>query len=120
MAPTAGPDAVLGMQAAYYVTTGVAPFVSRRLFEAITGPKHDWWLVQTVGGVVAVLGAGLGFAIAHRRVTPEVTGIAAGTAGVLTAIDVWYVAKRRIRPTYLLDAAIETGLLAGLLRAARG
>ncbi len=24
--------------------------MSRRLFEAVTGPKADWWLVQTLGG----------------------------------------------------------------------
>ena len=42
-------DRVLLAQGGYYVATGVAPFISRRLFEAITGPKSDWWLVQTVG-----------------------------------------------------------------------
>ena len=39
-------------QSAYYVVTGVFPFVSRRGFEALTGPKREWWLVQTVGAVV--------------------------------------------------------------------
>src|SRR3954453_8582479 len=39
---------VLLLQGGYYVLTGVAPFVSRRAFERVTGPKAEWWLVQTV------------------------------------------------------------------------
>jgi hypothetical protein len=107
-------ERVLGAQAAYYVATGLAPFASRRLFEAVTGPKLEWWLVQTLGGVVTAVGAGIGVAAARRAVTPEITGIAAGTAGALALADVWFVARGRIRPTYLLDAAAEAGILAGL------
>jgi hypothetical protein len=112
-------DRVLAAQAAYFVATGVAPFVSRRLFEAVTGPKREWWLVQTFGGVVTAVGAGIGVAVARRRVTPEIVGIAAGSAAVLAVADVWFVARGRIRPTYLLDAAAEAALLAGLARASR-
>ena len=112
-------DRVLAAQAAYFVATGVAPFVSRRLFEAVTGPKREWWLVQTFGGVVTAVGAGIGAAVARRRVTPEIVGIAAGSATVLAVADVWFVARGRIRPTYLLDAAAEAALLAGLARASR-
>src|SRR4051794_34537304 len=39
-------------QSVYYVVTGLAPFVSRRAFEAVTGPKREWWLVQTVGALL--------------------------------------------------------------------
>ena len=110
---------VLRAQGAFYVATGLSPFVSRRAFEAVTGPKREWWLVQTVGAIVGVLGAGMLSAAARDRVTPEVTGIAAGAAGALAAIDVVYVARRRIRVTYLLDAAAEVGLVAALLAARR-
>ena len=37
---------VLALQGAYYAATGVAPFVSRRAFEAVTGPKLEWWLAR--------------------------------------------------------------------------
>ena len=107
-------ERVLAAQAAYFVGTGVAPFVSRRMFEAVTGPKREWWLVQTFGGVVTTIGAGIASAVARRRVTPEVVGIAAGSAAVLAVADVWFVARGRIRPTYLLDAAAEAGIVAGL------
>src|SRR3954454_24793941 len=94
----------LYVQSAYYVATGVLPFASRRAFEAVTGPKREWWLVQTTGAIVKVIGGALASAAAHRRVTPEVLGVATGTAAALAAIDVVYVARRRIAPTYLLDA----------------
>jgi hypothetical protein len=103
-------------QGVYYLVTGVAPFVSRRAFEAVTGPKREWWLVETVGVLVTAVGGGLIGAAARDRVTPELLTIATGCAGGLAAIDVVYVARRRIAPTYLADAAIQVALLAGLAR----
>src|SRR4051795_11812907 len=97
---------------AYYVATGVAPFVSRRAFEAVTGKKREWWLVQTVGVVVTAVGGGIVAAAARDRVTPEIAVIAAGCAGGLAAVDVVYVARGRISPAYLADAAAQVGLLA--------
>jgi hypothetical protein len=105
---------VLAAQGGYYLSTGVLPFVSRRAFEALTGPKLEWWLVQTVGGLVDVVGAALLSAACRRSISPELLGVAAGSAGVLATIDVVYVAKGRIAPTYLGDAAVELGLLGAL------
>lgn len=110
----AGLRRVLAAQGLYYAVTGAAPFASRRGFEAVTGPKTEWWLVQTVGAVVGVVGAGLLCAAARDRVTPELTGIAAGCAAALAAIDAVHVARRRIAPTYLVDAAAQAALLAAL------
>jgi hypothetical protein len=112
--------AILTVQGAYYVTTGVVPFLSRRAFEAVTGPKLEWWLVQTVGALVTVVGGAL-LSGAHRgRITPELRRVAAGSAGSLATIDIVYVARRRIAPTYLLDAAAQLALLAALARGSRG
>jgi hypothetical protein len=97
-------------QGAYYVGTGVAPFVSRRAFAAATGPKREWWLVETVGLLVTAVGGGLISAAARDRVTPELRAIAAGCAAGLAAIDIVYVARGRIAPSYLVDAAIEISL----------
>lgn len=104
------------LQAAYYIASGLLPLVSMRVFEAITGPKTDRWLVKTVGLLVAVIGGALGLAARRRRVEPEVVLVAAGSAGALAVIDFVYVAKRRISPVYLLDAVAEIALLAGWLR----
>ena len=112
--PAPNERAVLLAQGGYYVATGVLPFVSRRGFEAVTGPKREWWLVQTVGGLVTVIGCALLAIGIRRRSNPELVGVAAGSAAVLAAIDVVYVAKRRISPSYLVDAAIELALVGGL------
>ena len=110
---TPQPRHVLLAQGGYYLVTGVVPFVSRRLFERVTGPKREWWLVQTVGVLVTPVGAGLLSATLRGRETPEVVGIAAGCAAGLAAVDVVYVAKRRISPVYLLDAAAQLAFVAG-------
>ena len=101
-------------QSAYYTATGVAPFVSRRGFESVTGPKSEWWLVQTVGALVTVVGGGLASAALRDRMTPEVVGMAAGCAAGLGALDAFYAGKGRIAPTYLVDAAAQAAILAAL------
>ena len=110
---------VLVAQGGYYALTGLAPFVSRRAFEAVIGPKREWWLVQAVGAVVAPVGVGLAVAGARGRTTPEVVGIAAGCAAGLAAVDVYHASRGRISRAYLLDAACQSAALAGMARGLR-
>jgi hypothetical protein len=110
----------LAAQGGYYLTTGLVPFVSRRAFEAVTGSKREWWLVQTVGALVTAIGGTLLSAVRRSRITPEIRGLAAGSAASLAAIDVVYVAKGRIAPTYLIDAAAQLVLIGGLAARATG
>lgn len=107
------PRDVLLAQGGYYAATGVVPFVSRRLFERVTGPKLDWWLVQTAGVLVSASGGAMLSAALRRRETPEIVGMAAGCAVGLAAVDVVYVAKRRISPVYLLDAIVQLAFAGG-------
>lgn len=106
------PRQVLLARGGYYVATGVAPFVSRRRFERVTGPKLEWWLVQTVGVLVTAVGATLLSGVRRRRETPELAGMAAGCAAGLAAVDVVHVLRGRIAPVYLADAAIQLAVLA--------
>lgn len=117
--PLSGLETLAVAQGAFYVATGVWPFVSMRSFETVTGPKPERWLVKTVGGLIGVIGGVLASAGARRRVTPEMVVLGAGSAAVLAGIDVWYASKRRISPVYLLDAAAEIGIAAGWALAAR-
>jgi hypothetical protein len=103
---------------AFYLITGVWPFVSRRAFEKVTGPKTDWWLVQTVGIVVTGIGLTLLAAARRPRVPPEASLLAVSSALGLASIDVVHVARGRLRWTYLLDAAAELALIAAWLAAA--
>jgi hypothetical protein len=99
-------------QSAYFVTTGVAPFISRRFFERVTGRKRDWWLVQTVGALLTGVGGTLGASAARGGIRPEVRLLGATTASTLAAIDIVHVARRRISPVYLADAAVELAFTA--------
>jgi hypothetical protein len=103
---------VVAVQGGYYVATGVLPFVSRPLFEAMTGPKRDWWLVETVGGLVTVVGAALLAGAARSEPSGELKVVGLGTAVVLAGIDIAYVVNGRIAPTYLIDAGTQLGILA--------
>ncbi len=105
--------AVPWLHAAYFLAGGLWAVLSRRSFEAVAGPKVDYWLVRTVGGLLTVVGTVIAVATMRRRLTPEIRWLAMGTSGVLIAIDLVYVAKRRISPVYLLDAATNLMLIAG-------
>ena len=93
-------ETVAVVQGALYAATEVWPILHLRSFEAVTGPTREGWLVKTVGGLVGVAGAALMASGLRRRVTPEMAMLGAGSAVVLAAIDVVYVAKRRISPVY--------------------
>lgn len=99
-------------QAAYYAVTGVWPLLSIGTFQKVTGPKHDLWLVKTVGVLVAAIGGALWLA-ARKEGAPseEAVALAAGSAAGLAAIDIVYPLKRVISPIYLADALVELGLV---------
>ena len=104
---------VAALQAVFYVSTGLWPVLHRRSFERVTGPKTDFWLAQTVGVMVAAIGAGLGQAASRRRpVARELRTVAVGSAAGLAVMDLVLVTRRRVSSVYLLDAAAETALVA--------
>jgi hypothetical protein len=102
---------VAAAQGAYYVLTGLWPIFHLRSFELVTGPKPEGWLVKMVGALAACIGGALIGAARSGRFTPELRGLALGAAASFAAVDVWYVARRRIAPIYLLDALPEVAAL---------
>ena len=101
----------LTFQAVYYLGTGVWPLISMRSFEAVTGPKIDRWLVRMVGLLAASDGLALAAGLAAKSPSRETLVLAISSALAFAAIDVVYVAKRRISPLYLGDAVIEAALI---------
>jgi hypothetical protein len=107
----------------FNLLSGIWPLVGLRSFERVFGPKTDRWLVQTVAGLLATIGwtqfaaagkgdgGGAGLTGARR--------LGLGTAATLLAIDLVYVPRRRIRATYLIDAACEVAWLLAWRRASR-
>lgn len=108
-------EAVSTAQGVFYAMTGLWPLLHIKSFEAVTGPKADRWLVKTVGALVLVVGTVLATAGMRRKVTSELTLLAAGSAVAFVAIDTVYVGKGRISRVYFLDAVAELGFLAALL-----
>lgn len=102
---------LLLLQGAFYFLTGVWPIVHIESFLMVTGPKTDLWLVQTVGALIAVIGAVMFAGAFRRRAAAEMFFLAAGGALALIAVDVVFVVRRVVGPIYLLDAAVETGLV---------
>jgi hypothetical protein len=108
-------------QASLYLATGIWPLLSPRSFQAVTGRKHDFWLAQTVGALVGVVGATLAIASVEERSlrSAPIRTLAAGSALSLAAVDIVFVTRRRISPVYLADAAAELALAGLWLRALR-
>jgi hypothetical protein len=100
-------------QALYYIPFSVWGLVNIRSFMWVTGKKEDVWLVKTVCLLLISVGAVIGQAGKKERITPEIAGLGISSAASLTAIDLWYTGKGRIRRVYLLDAIGNLGLIAG-------
>ena len=100
------------LQGIYYFITGIWPLLHIESFIWISGPKYDIWLVKTVGIVLAVIGISLASAALKKRVTPEITLLALGSAAGLAWVDIYYAAViDRIYDIYLLDALAEIILI---------
>lgn len=112
---TTSPSALAAAQAAYLAGSGLAPLVSMRAFEAVTGPKMDHWLVKTVG----LLALGFAVLLAREAGEPEPDALAGLAASLpFAAASGWYGATGRISRIYLVDAAIELAFAALWARAA--
>jgi hypothetical protein len=107
---------IVRLQGAYYIVSGAFPFVSRRAFEAVTGPKKDWWLVQMVGLLAITNGLALSASTSRDEISPEALSLSILSAASFAFIDTVYALKRRISPVYLCDAAVELAMIAAVLR----
>jgi hypothetical protein len=99
------------LQGVYFLVSGAWSLVHIESFLKVTGPKTDLWLVKTVGALLVVIGAALILAGLQRTFEPGLILVALGSAGVLCAIDVIYVARRVIPRIYLVDAVVEAAFV---------
>ena len=98
-------------QGLYFALTGLWGIFDLDSFQRVTGPKTDLWLVRTVAVLVLVIGAVLMVAARGRALSTELVLLAAGSALGLAAIDIIYSLRGTISLIYLLDAAVELGLV---------
>ncbi len=108
-------DFIAFAQAAYFAVTGIWPLVSIRTFIAVTAPKTDIFLVNTVGLLVTAIAIALVSAVLRNTISFEMLLRAVSSSLFLTSIDVYYAAKGVIWKTYLLDSVAESLLIAGWL-----
>jgi hypothetical protein len=111
---------VANVQGLYFLVTGLWPLLHVDSFQAVTGPKADLWLVYTVGALVSAIGVALLVAAGNGRISVETATLAIGSALVLAAIDVIFVARDVISWVYLLDAAAEVVLVGWWVLAYQG
>ena len=116
---SSGRAKVLRAQGAYYLVSGLWAVVDRRGFEAVTGRKKEYWLVRTVGLLAAAIGLSLLAGTRCGRPSSETTVLGVAAGGSFAAVDLVYVARRRISPIYLGDAAVHALLAGFALRASR-
>jgi hypothetical protein len=103
---------VARLHGAFNVGFGLWPLVHMRSFEAALGPKVDRWLVYTVAGLTMSIGLGQLSAPPTDAGARQARRLGMAAATTFAAIDVVYVARRRISPVYLVDALMEAGWLA--------
>ncbi len=94
-------------QGIFYVLTGMWPIMNIESFQLVTGPKHDLWLVKTVGAILFVIGITLIITGIRQESMLSTAVLAIGSAVVLAGVDIIYFKKRIIAAIYLLDALAE-------------
>jgi hypothetical protein len=102
---------ILTIQGCFYVIMGAWPILHMMSFETVSGPKKDKWLVKTVGLMICCSG----IIFLKFADTDAAKLLAILNAICLGSIDVYYVIRRVIWKTYLIDAVIEAGFIIALL-----
>lgn len=106
---------VLRMQAYYYIGAGALPLLSRRAFEAITGPKRDWWLVQMVALLAIVNGSTIAIGTRSKsKLSAQTRTLARSSALAFALIDTVYALDGTISKMYLVDALLEAAFILGV------
>jgi hypothetical protein len=106
---------LLFVQGGYYCLTGLWSVVSRTSFEAVTGPKTDYWLVRMVGLLAFSVGISLIVGASRRTVSVETFCLFFTALFAFTIIDVVCVVLKIISPIYLADAAFEIAMFASMM-----
>jgi hypothetical protein len=112
--------AILIFQGGYYLATGIWPLINMRTFEAVTGPKTDDWLVQTVGVLAAVIGLSILRGTGRPSPSRDTLTLAILAALGFMAVDIVFVLRGTISRIYLVDAVVQAVLLVGLVVGGRG
>jgi hypothetical protein len=102
-------------QGIYILLTAIWPLIDIGSFMLVTGPKHDIWLVKTVGALLIPVGICLlSFAYFQINKIPAII-LGALTALSFMIIDFYYAATDVISDVYMIDGFIELIFFLGWL-----
>jgi hypothetical protein len=95
------------LQGAWYLLSGGWALLHRSSFEAVTGPKRDYWLVQAIAGLTMAIGAVLLLPAREQEAERRARLLSALSALAFAGVELRHGLPGRIRPIYLLDAVGE-------------
>jgi hypothetical protein len=102
-------------QSIYILLTAIWPLIHIQSFVMVTGPKHDLWLVKTVGALLIPVGVCL---LSYLLVTSnKVPAVLLGslTTVAFIIIDFYYSVNDVISDVYQIDGIIQFVFLTGWL-----
>lgn len=99
--------AIARAQGLFYVVTGLWPIVHLESFLAVTGPKTDLWLVQTLGALLVGVGGVMLLSTTEERLGLTCKRLGVAVSGVLAGAEVSFFLRGHTATTHLVHAAIE-------------
>ena len=106
------PIFLLWIHGLYFALPSIWPFIHMPSFLAVTGPKTDLWLVQTVAVLLLVISAVFITAALTGEYQIYLGVLAVGSTAGMAFIDIYFATRDVIWNTYLIDAVAELLLLA--------
>ena len=105
------PVLLLWLHGIYFALPSIWPLVHMPSFLAVTGPKTDLWLVQTVAVLLLIISLVFITAALTGEYQPYLGVLAVGSTAGMAFVDIYFATNNVIWDTYLLDAGGELLLL---------
>ena len=100
-------------QSIYILLTAIWPLIHIQSFIMVTGPKHDIWLVKTVGALLIPVGVCLlNFLLVTSNKLPAVL-LGSLTTVAFIIVDFYYSVNDVISDVYQVDGIVQIVFLAG-------
>jgi len=109
------PVLLLWIHGLYFALPSIWPLVHMPSFLAVTGPKTDLWLVQTVAVLLLVISSVFITAALYGEYQTYLGVLAVGSTVAMAGVDIYFATQDVIWDTYLIDAVGEILLLGGWL-----
>jgi len=109
------PVLLLWLHGLYFALPSIWPLIHMPSFLAVTGPKTDLWLVQTVAVLLLVISCVFITAALNGEYQTYLGVLAVGSTVAMAGVDIYFATQDVIWNTYLIDAVGEILLLGGWL-----